>query len=224
MDKWQGFYSTDQVARLTGIHKRLLYQWKILGIIAPSVQIIDANGKVEEGYSYSDLAIIKILHALKLRKLNLHSAVVAFRHLINRFGTPTGDGWSDAHVFIVNKEVFAQKPDDWETTSATRKGQKADLRVLGQLAEEEGALLVPKKFSDFIEINPDVMDGEPVIKDTRVPTYVLASMYGEGISIVELADLYSPISISAIKKAIEFEKYIEDENSKISTKTRTSVN
>jgi uncharacterized protein (DUF433 family) len=150
--------------------------------------------------------------------------VAAFRHLYARFGAPDGQGWNTAHVYIMGKEVFASKPDNWETTSATKRGQKAEMRVLGELTEEEGALLVPRQFTDYIEINPDVMDGEPVLRDTRVPTSMIATLYSEGMSIFEIAELYAPISTKAIEYGIAFEKNIEETYSKFTTKTRTSVN
>lgn len=224
MSKWQGFYSTNQVSRLAGISKRTLYRWKRKGIISPSVRVIDANGKVNEGYSYADLAIIKVLQALRIRKLNLRSVVIAFRHLHERFGSLAGEGWSNAHVFVVKKDVFAQKPDDWDTTLATKGGQRAEMRVLGELLEEEGALLVPKEFSEYVEINPDVMDGEPVIRDTRVPTFILATLARRRMAITELADLYYPISATAIERGIAFEKTIEQAYSKVATKIRTPAN
>lgn len=223
MFEWQGFYSTRQVSRLAGISRRTLYAWKKRGIIAPSVRIIDAEGNIDEGYSYADLAIIKVLYALKVRKLNLRSAVIAFRHLYERFGAPTSVNWGDAHVYVVNKNVYAQKPDDWDTTLATKAGQKVEMRVLGELIEEEGALLVPKQFSEYIEINPDIMDGEPVIKDTRVPTFLMATLSAEGMPVDEIARLYSPIPRVAIKNAIAFEKNIEEGYSK-ATRARTPVN
>jgi len=223
MSKWQGFYSTRQVSRLAGIPKRTLYRWKRRGVISPSVSVIDARGAKEEGYSYADLAIIKVLNALRIHRLNLRSVVAAFRHLNERFGTPTSRAWANAHVYVVNRDVFAQKPDDWETTLATRGGQKAEMKVLGELTEEEGALLVPKQFTQYIEINPEVMDGEPVIKDTRVPTSMLAMLSSEGISSLELAKVYSPIPVVAIENAIDFEKRLEETYSRIATKPRTSV-
>lgn len=224
MPKWQGFYSTDQVSRLAGIPKWTLYRWKKMGVISPSVRVVDAAGNVDEGYSYADLAIIKVLHALKLRKLNLRSVVTAFRHLYNRFGVPSEGGWSEAHVYIVGKDVFAQKPDNWETTLATRGGQKGEMRVLGELVEEEGALLVPREFSEYVEINPDVMDGEPVIRDTRVPTSLLATLADEGMSVPELADIYAPITATAITRGIAFERNIEEKYERLAAKARTSAN
>ena len=111
--QWQGFYSTRQVSRLARVPLRTLYDWKARGVIAPSVRVVDAKGGVEEGYSYADLAIIKLLRALRVKQLNLRSIVIALRHLYDRFGAPSKPDWSNAHVYIIGKNVFAQKPDNW---------------------------------------------------------------------------------------------------------------
>lgn len=222
MSKWQGFYSTDQVSRLAGIPVRILYRWRKQNVVPPSVRVIDFSGKVEEGYSYRDLAVIKVLWALKLRKLNLRSAVIAFQHLYDRFGPPTSKGWQDAHVYIDGKNVFAQKPDNWDTTLATKGGQKGEMRVLGELTEEEGALLVPRRFSEYVEINPEVMDGEPVVRDTRVPTFMLATLAAERLSPEEIARIYD-ISKEAVVHGIAFEKDIEEIYSSVKAKVRTKT-
>jgi uncharacterized protein (DUF433 family) len=211
MSSWQGFYSTSQVSRLAGIPRRTLYDWKSKGIIGPSVHILNEAGDiVDEGYSYRDLAITKLLRALRNKQLNLRSVVKSLYHLIERFGLPNSPEWNNAHVYIINKDVFAQKPDEWETTVGTRGGQKAEMKVLGELFEEEAAIVVPKRFDTFVEINLDVMEGQPVIRDTRVPTSILATMSDQGVSLSDLVELYAPIPRLTIEKAIEFEKSLDE--------------
>ena len=223
-NEWQGFYSTRQVSRLARVPLRTLYDWKARRVIAPSVQVIDAKGGIEEGYSYADLAIIKLLRALRVKQLNLRSIVVALRHLYDRFGSPNAPDWLNAHVYILGKNVFAQKPDNWDTTLATRYGQRAEMRVLGELFEEEAALLVPKTFSEYVEINLDVMEGQPVIRSTRVPTFMIAIMYEQGTQIDELAELYSPIPVEAIEGALAFEKSLNKALTKTTAQTGTATN
>lgn len=222
--KWQGFYSISQVSRLASIPHGTLAQWKLQKVIYPSIRIIDSNGHTVEGYSYADLAIIKLLRALRIRQINLRSAAKALRHLYDRFGAPSGEGWSQAHVYVIDKEVFAQKPDDWDTTLATKHGQRAEMRVLGELFEEEAALLIPKHYSDYVEINPDVMEGQPIIKDTRVPTFILATLFNEGMSVTKIADYYKPIPVGAIERAIEYEKKLDEAAESTVTRARASVN
>ena len=209
MAEWQGFYSRAQVSRLAGIPRRTLYDWKARGIIAPSVHVLSADLLADDGYSYADLAIIKLMRGLRNRQLNLRSVAGALRHLYDRFGPPTSTGWKNAHVFVVGKEVFAQKPDEWETTAATQYGQKAETRVLGELFEEEAAILIPKEFRAYVEINLDVMDGQPVIRNTRVLTSTVAMMYEEGTSLAELTELYAPVPRIPIQNAIDFERALD---------------
>ena len=80
---------------------------------------------------------------------------------------------------------------------------------LPDLFEEEAALLVPRDFRDYVEINPEVMDGQPVVKDTRIPTSTLAMMAEQGISSTELASLYSPVPADTIEKAIQYERSLD---------------
>jgi len=224
MAKWQGFYSIAQVSRLAGIPERTLYDWKSRGIIKPSVQVIREGQIADDGYSYADLTIIKIMRALREDRLDLKSVSVALRHLFERLGPPS-KGWAESNVYIVGNKVFAEKPDEWDITAATQFGQKAEPILFGDLfkelraAEEAGSILVPQEFARFVEVNPDVMNGEPVIKDTRVPTSMIAMLISKGRSIDHLVTLYRPIPKEFIEKAVEYERFLDS----TSYKTRAST-
>ena len=215
MTAWQGFYSTSQVSRLARVPRSTLYAWRAKNILQPSVQILSGDQAVDEGYSYADLTIIKLMRALRADKLDLRSVGIALRHLFDRLGPPH-QGWHDAHVYIMGNKVFAELPDEWETTAATKFGQKVETRVFGELfpilreQEEKGSILVPAEFSQYVEINPGIMGGQPVVKDTRVPTAVLATLADKGRSLSELANLYAPIEHQAIKAAIDYERALAE--------------
>jgi uncharacterized protein (DUF433 family) len=215
MSDWKGFYSTSQVSRLAKIPISTLYTWHSRGIIHPNVSIYDQNDlKFDEGYSYAELTIIKILRALREDEIDLTSAGVALRHLYQRLGPPTS-GWADANVYFVGKKIFAQKPDIWDTTAATQFGQKVEPRLFGDLftelrsREESGSILVPPEFARFVEINPDIMGGHPVVKGTRLPTSTLAVLRQKGKTISEIAKLYASLSRDKIEKAIAYEEYLD---------------
>ena len=215
MTTWQGFYSTSQVSRLARVPRSTLYAWRAKNILQPSVQILSGDQAVDEGYSYADLTIIKLMRALRADKLDLRSVGIALRHLFDRLGPPH-QGWHDAHVYIMGNKVFAELPDEWETTAATQFGQKVETRVFGELfpilreQEGKGSILVPAEFSQYVEINPGIMGGQPVVKDTRVPTAVLATLADKGRSLSELANLYAPIEHQAIKAAIDYERALAE--------------
>ena len=215
MREWQGFYSTSQVSRLARIPRSTLYEWKDRGIIAPGVTVLNEYGDVVDlGYSYADLTIIKIMRALREDRLDLKSVHVALRHLFERLGPPS-QGWVEAHVYIVENKVYAEKPDAWDVTTATQFGQKAERRLFGDMfeelheLEEPGAILLPKPFRPFVQINPAIMGGEPVVRKTRIPTFILATLRKRGKSLAELAKLYRPISKDVIEKAIEYEEFLD---------------
>ena len=210
MAEWQGFYSTAQVSRLAGVPKRTLYHWKVRGIITPSIQIVGAGGQRDEGYSYADLAIAKLLRGLRNKQLNLRSIARTLRHLCERFGPPTSPGWESTHVFVFDRVVYSQKPDEWETTVATQYGQKAMEPLVGNLFEEEASLLVPKDFAAFVEINPDIMQGIPVIRNTRIPTSVVSMMAEQGTALDELEVLYAPTPRISLERAIDFERILDE--------------
>ncbi len=214
MTEWKGFYSTPQVSRLARIPLRTLYDWKSRGIIKPSIQLMDNDLVVLDGYSYANLTIIKILRALREDQIDLSSAGIALRHLWERLGPPSR-GWADTHVYLVGKRIYAEKQDEWETTAATQFGQKVETRLFGDLfhelkeQEEEGSILVPRDFQAFVEINPAIMGGQPVVRGTRIPTSILSILKSKGKSIKELVWLYRPIPKRSIEKAIGYEEFLD---------------
>ncbi len=215
MSSWQGFYSTSQVSRLARVPLSTLYSWKTRGIISPSVEVVDKDGYVvEEGYSYADLTIIRIMRALREDRLDLTSVGIALRHMYERLGPPS-EGWSDANVYLVGNKIFAERSDEWQTTSATSFGQKVATRMFGDLfpllreQEEEGSILVPRDYAKYVEIDPRVMGGQPVVRDTRIPTSLFPVLLAKGKSVDDLIRLYHPISRETIEKTVEFEKYLD---------------
>ena len=214
MSVWHGFYSTSQVARLARIPRSTLYDWKARNILKPSVRIMSGNEIVDEGYSYADLTILRLSRAIRDKKLNMRSVCIALRHLIDRFGHPN-QGWPDVHIYIANNHVYAEKLDEWDITAADKGGQKVETRVFDDVfdilrdIDQDGDILLPKGFSQCITIKPGVMGGDPVIRNTRIPTFSIATKCHQGIPIDRLVDLYKPVTRQCIEKAIEYEEYLD---------------
>jgi len=214
MAEWHGFYTIAQVSRIARIPRRTLYEWRERDIIRPSVQIRNEQDQlVDAGFSYADLTIIKIMRAMREDQLDLKSVGIALAHLFERLGRPS-KGWADANVYLVGNRVYADKPDEWEVTAATGFGQKVEVRLFGDMfeelreLEEEAEFLVPERFRPFVQIDPAVMGGEPVVKNTRLPTATLAALKAKGKPVAEIVRLYEPLPKRSIKKAIEFEEYL----------------
>jgi uncharacterized protein (DUF433 family)/DNA-binding transcriptional MerR regulator len=213
MTDYQGFYTTSHVSRLTGIPTSTLYDWRERGIIRPSLQIMEGDKVSAEGYSYADLTLIRILKALRDKKLNFDDVGNTLHHLYERLGPPN-KGWAKEHVYVEGGHIYVDRPDYWEVTADA--GQKVAEVMFGDLFDElrdleEGAsLIVPTQFRNDVQIDPLVMGGEPVIRGTRLPTATVATMLGRYKSIDKLAKLYRTIPRDKIARAIEYERYLDE--------------
>lgn len=61
-----------------------------------------------------------------------------------------------------------------------------------------------KSFRDFIEVNPQVMMGKPVLKDTRITVEIIVEELSGGLTIEDLLEAYPTITQDAILAAVLF--------------------
>lgn len=208
-----GLYTTAQVSRLARIPISTLYEWRRRGIIRPSLELIRAGMVADEGYSYSDLTLVRIIKALRDRHLDFDSAARAIYHLYERLGPPDR-GWANEKVYVVGNRIYVDRRDVWEVTDATKLGQKVMEVLFGDLFEElregdaEASIIVPPQFRRYVQVKPDIMGGEPVVRNTRIPTATLVALLAKH-DIAELKKLYRRIPPESIEKAIDYERYLD---------------
>lgn len=58
--------------------------------------------------------------------------------------------------------------------------------------------------TDRIEINPNIMQGKPVIRGTRVPVELLLRKLAEGAAIEDLLDAYPRLAAEDIRAALTY--------------------
>lgn len=61
-----------------------------------------------------------------------------------------------------------------------------------------------EEFSKYIDKNPQIMDGIPVVKGTRIPVYVIIEMLSGGYSFLRIQKEYPALSFEAIHAAVHF--------------------
>jgi uncharacterized protein (DUF433 family) len=172
----------------------------------PSLVLTEGGLIADEGYSYADLTLARIIKALRDKHLDFDSAARALHHMYERLGPPDR-GWANEKVYVVGNRIYVDRPDEWEITDATELGQKVMETLFGELFEElreideEASIIVPPQFREYVQVKPQVMGGEPVIRDTRIPTatvVTLCARYG----IDKLKKLYRRISSEKIEKQL----------------------
>jgi uncharacterized protein (DUF433 family)/DNA-binding transcriptional MerR regulator len=209
-----GFYTPAEAARIARVPLHRLRAWQHEGIIFPTLFATDTEGTETAGYTFEAVVYLRLLRMLRERHTPLAKAVQAVKHLRKRFGPP-GPCWEEARIFIQGHDVFVHSRDEWDVTVPTRSGQKAATMLLGeefaQLRERADALLVPRQFWPSVEIDPEVRSGLPVIRGTTMPTAVPYAMRRRGESLRSIQTAYPHLSLSQIKGAIAFERFLDAE-------------
>lgn len=178
----------------------------------PTLRGTDGEWADRTGYTFEAVVYLRLLRMLRERRVPLHRAVTAVKHLQERFGPP-GIGWEAARIFVRGQEVFVDSKDQWATTVASKGGQKVaeilfdeEFRLLRQRAD---ALLVPAKFQNVVEVDPSVRSGLPTIRGTTLPTRILYRMRTAGATIARIRESYPWLSAEQVKGALAFEQYLD---------------
>ncbi|MCH7577097.1 MAG: DUF433 domain-containing protein, partial [Chloroflexi bacterium] len=179
-----------------------------------TVAATDAEGSRQVGYTFDAVVYLRILRMLRDKGVSLLPAVETAKHLRDRFGPP-GPAWADVRIFMQGPDVFVDRPDAWQVTASTRKGQKAAVEIMGQefarLRERADALLVPDRFQSYVEVDPGLRSGLPVLRGTTIQTAVIQGLRERGASYNRIREHYPHLEINQIKKAIQFERFLDAE-------------
>ena len=208
-----GFYTASEAARIARVPRARLRAWRREGVIHPSLCTADEEGNTQIGYTFEDLAYLRLLRLLRDRGISLERAVRALQHLRERFGPP-GAGWATARIWVQGRDVFVEGADTWEITTATRGGQQAAQSLLGEdfaaMRERADALLVPREYHASVEIDPGVRSGQPVVRHTSIPTAVIHRLHQRGLDTRRIREAYPHLSPAQIKGALAFEHFLDE--------------
>ena len=61
---------------------------------------------------------------------------------------------------------------------------------------------------DRIEINPKILGGKPVFKNTRIPIYVILQMIRDNASFDQIIQEYPRLTIEDIKIALDYSMFL----------------
>jgi uncharacterized protein (DUF433 family) len=209
-----GFYRPAEAARIARIPRQRLTAWQHEGIIVPRLKIQVDDEPPEWGYTFTEVVYLRLLRMLRERSIPLEEAVKTVKHLEARWGPPS-PAWSDVRIFTQGRHVYVEGKDEWEVTDATQGGQKVATILFGEeferLRERADALLIPAQFRSFVEIDPSVRSGLPIVRGTTIETNLLYNLREQGHSYQGIHDYYPIISLAKIKGAIKYEDFLESE-------------
>lgn len=209
---WEGCYPTATAARLTGAPPAAFYALNRRGIIrrdAVAYNLFDFSDRPSRiGYGLTDLMLVKLLRGRRNQQLNPETLAQALRQLFREHGGVNNPAWQQAPLYVRGRQVYAHNPED--RTAESGRGGRLQTRPARELFDPEALYLVPAPFRDYVEIDPAVRGGEPVLRHRlAILTSPLAAMHGRGKSCAEIAKSYAPIPQKAIEKAIEYEHWLD---------------
>jgi uncharacterized protein (DUF433 family) len=209
-----GFYRPAEAARVARIPRHRLTAWQREGIIVPRLRIRVADEPAEWGYTFAEVVYLRLLRMLREHNIPLENAVKAVHHLEARYGPP-GPAWSDVRIFTQGRDVYVDGKDEWDVTVATKAGQKLATILFGEdfarLRDRADALLIPAQFRPFVEIDPAVRSGLPVVRGTTIETSLLYSLREQGHPYQRIRDFYPILSSSQIRAAVKYEGFLDAE-------------
>lgn len=215
LDEMRGFYLPREAARIARVRRSTVTLWNKKGIVVPNVRWVDENANEALGYSFAGLVYLRLLRMLRNESFPLRKAVNAVSHLTDRFGPP-GPNWEQARIFSDGTDLWVDRKDEWEVTAATRRGQKVAHQMFGPefalLRARADALLVPSGFSRYVEIDPGVRNGLPVIRNTTIQTALIRSLRLNGLTYQQIREYYPHLSREQIARSDRYEQFLDIEN------------
>lgn len=211
----QGFYSRKEAARLARVPLGTLSQWSKMGIVVPTSRWVDEDDKETLGYTFEALIYLRLVRLLRTQSFPMRSVVDAVYHLRDVFGPP-GPRWEEARIFTDGSDIWVNHKDTWGVTSANRKGQKAAQVLLGPefalLKERADSLLVPTEYARYVEVDPGIRNGLPVVRKTTIQTATIRGLHQSGLTYKRIGEYYPRLSSIQIVRANKFEQYLDGES------------
>lgn len=208
-----GFYTPSEASRIAQVPEWTVNYWRKNGIIIPSVKWTDEMNKEHIGHTFETVVFLRLIRLLRDKGVSLVESVKAVKRLRDRFGVPSKE-WADAKVFVDVSDVIAYSDKDtWGSTNVTKGHQKIAEFILGsefvKLRDRADALLIPEQFLPYVEIDPVIRNGLPIILDTSIQTSLIHKLRQLKHTYADIQDMYPFIARNKVIGAERYETFLD---------------
>ena len=198
-----GHYSAAEVARLAGVSPRRIGSWARYGII-PSVS------RRPRVYSYADAGeavLVRYLVEHRFPTRTIRKIVENLRREYGQWPLATAPLKHDGRLAVIEKngEVYIDAADSGEQRVIAKT--LLDLRAV-RAALESGGWVAYEKPRKHIQVDPDRLSGQPVLRDRRISTETVAELARRPEGVELLRDDYE-LSEDEIREAVEYEADVD---------------
>jgi uncharacterized protein (DUF433 family) len=162
--------------------------------------------RARRAYKYDDLGAIVLIRELRGRGLSmrcLRNAVAWFAAQVRG-----GERWASRRIWTDGKDQFVFEPEQTSGDAAAHRGRSGCSIFLPDLVEGLLGCTDPalRALARHVEIRPDVQAGQPVIRNTRLTTALIAGIAGPEVELSLVRDVYPDLTPDEIEAAVGFEK------------------
>ena len=209
VDTAKGFYTLQDASRLSRIPESVVRKWR--PIVKPSLALSTFGGKETFGYTFDSLVLLRLIRRLRESSISLPRSVNAVHLFVDMFGAP-GPNWANGRFFRTGSELLVRDIRSKDVVEAARR-QYATRGVLfdadfSQFKDRLDVLLVPERFARRVEIDPEIMDGHPVVKGTAIETSVVAALRDKGMTESEIVEYYPHLTHLDIRASRSYERFL----------------
>lgn len=201
-----GLYSPRVAARVARIRPQSFQAWAKANLIQP---LRAAKGEERGGavYTYKDLLLIRLIVRLRAEGVRPRNIKIALDTIASVSGG-NRDAWMRARLLVTSGLVVVVFPDtvEWSPMAASEGPQKMAEVFFPELIEQLKEELVPPIQFPFVEVDPQVLGGAPVVKGTRVSTRAVVSIEDSGQDPLEA---YPDLTKEQVANAKAYEEFLK---------------
>jgi uncharacterized protein (DUF433 family)/DNA-binding transcriptional MerR regulator len=198
-----GHYTAAEVARLAGVSPKRIGSWARYGII-PSVS------RKPRIYAYADAGEAVLAHYLieqKLKPKDIRGIVERLRERFGDWPLATAPLEHEGRLVVIREgdDLLIDAVDHPEHQVAA--GTFLNLKQVRQ-ALEHGGWVAIKSPREHIEVDPERISGQPVVRGHRVSTETVAELAKRPEGMVVLRDDFA-LTEQEIREAVGYEEDVE---------------
>lgn len=199
----KGLYSPKVAARIAQIKYQNFQAWSRANLLHPIFRF-PKGMRLENVYTYYDLLLIRLIKRLR----DKHFSTKTIKTALDAIYTLSDNdpyAWTKSTIVVYNRIIVVKIPGKPDWPIAASKGtQKLEIVFFPELIEELERELIPPRFQ-YVEIDPAIMGGTPVVKGTRIPTRIIYEMLREQVDPLEA---YPDLNTFQVQSAREYEEYL----------------
>jgi uncharacterized protein (DUF433 family)/DNA-binding transcriptional MerR regulator len=205
-------FTTDTVARITGLSVHQLQRWDRTGFFVPSFADPERRRPYSRVYSFEDLVGLRTIAKLREQGVSF-PALKRVRAFFTAHASPsrTNKDWANRRFYVVGPHVYFTHED--AVIAAKPLGQQIEPRILelGPIVNDVAAAVhrLPDRGPDQVgEVSRDrlILGGAPVIAGTRIATATIARFARHGYDTAAILAEYPRLRADDIDAAIAFER------------------